>query len=101
MIQGRRAQIPARCSSKTEPSAMPRSKPLARCALTGIVIAMLHRSRFRNEPLSYHPRPRDTLDHLLVQRQIGDDPLKPPVLFFELSQPLHLRWHKTGVLLPP
>ncbi len=29
----------------------------------------------------------DLLQHLLVERQVGDDPLQPAVLLLELAQP--------------
>lgn len=43
----------------------------------------------------------DILQHRLVPRQVSDQPLELEVLFLELAQPLHLRWHQPGVFLAP
>jgi hypothetical protein len=43
----------------------------------------------------------DIPQHLLLQRQIGDKLLQPPVLILELLQPLGLINVQTAVLLAP
>lgn len=41
------------------------------------------------------------LQHRLVQAQVGHQLLELAILFFQLTQPLELRWPKTAVLLLP
>jgi len=43
----------------------------------------------------------DLLEHLLVQAQIGNHPLQPPVLLLELRQAPHLGYAQATVLLRP
>jgi hypothetical protein len=40
----------------------------------------------------------DVLQHLLVERQVGNDPLQTPVLLFELPQSLHFRGKEARAL---
>src|SRR3546814_2085956 len=43
----------------------------------------------------------DILQHLAIERQIGNDLLEPAVLILQLAQPPHLRWQQPRVLLLP
>ena len=43
----------------------------------------------------------DVLQHLLIERQVGHDPLQPTVIFLELPQSFHLRRHQSAGLLAP
>src|SRR3546814_10509132 len=43
----------------------------------------------------------DILQHLAIERQIGNDLLEPAVLIIQLAQPPHLRWPQPRVLLLP
>src|SRR5262249_32578447 len=41
------------------------------------------------------------LQYLLIERKVSHDLLQLAVLFLELTQSLHLRWHQATVLLAP
>ena len=43
----------------------------------------------------------NVLQHRLVERQVGDEPLELRVLFLKLLQPPHLRWTQPAKLLTP
>src|ERR1700729_1580659 len=61
----------------------------------------------RSHPINRFAPPRrplsldDVLQHLLVEREIGDDPLQLAVLLLQLLQPLNFRRHQPTELLAP